>query len=282
MTDTKAVATRPIDKLKAITGSKSVQEQFKNALGKHSDLFVASIIDIYGSDTYLQGCDPGQVVAECLKAATLKLPLNKALGFAYIVPFKKKGKQVPVFTVGYKGFIQLAMRTGLYKYINAGPVYEGELVSNDKLSGAIDLSGEKTTEKITGYFAYIKTLNGFEKTVYMTADNAAAHGEAFSKSYSYATSPWKTDFDAMATKTCIRALLSKYGIMSVEMAGPMSRAFELDNVTPEAQLRDDIDSTTEQIIDIKAEEVVGPEKTAEDEEIPADTASKKEDDGIEF
>ena len=268
----------PVARLKNVISGPSVQEQFKNALGKHSDLFVASIIDIYSSDTYLQKCQPAQVVAECLKAATLKLPINKSLGFAYVVPYKN----VPVFTIGYKGLIQLAMRTGLYKYINAGKVYEGELVNNDKLTGAIDLTGEKKSDTVVGYFAYIETLNGFSKTIYGTVEDLKKYGEKYSQSYGKAFSPWKKEFDAMAIKSLLRQLLSKYGIMSVEQAGTMSKALDYENNSPENRLKEDIASVDGEIIDID------PTDTPEDDGPKGDTQEEpvaepeETSDGIKF
>ena len=217
MANQKAVAKRPVDQLKTILGAESVQEQFQNALKENSGAFVASIIDLYSSDIYLQQCDPGKVVAEALKAATLKLPINKNLGFAYIVPYRDKGVQAPQFQIGYKGYIQLAMRTGQYKYLNAGVVYEGEYKSRDKLTGIVDLSGEKTSDTVVGYFAYMELINGFAKSVYWTIEEVTAHAKKFSKSYNSQSSAWKTNFDSMAIKTVIRNLLSKYGIMSIDM-----------------------------------------------------------------
>jgi recombination protein RecT len=207
----------PIDRLKAMLATPSVEQQFKNALKDSTPLFVASLIDLYGGDSHLQKCEPKEVIMEALKAATLKLPINKSLGFAYIVPYKKNGKQVPTFQIGYKGLIQLAMRTGVYSCINADVVYEGELVKTDKLTGHMDLSGKKKSDTIVGFFAHFETVNGFKKTVYITVDDVKAHAKKFSASYDNQYSPWKTNFEAMAIKTPLRHLLGKYGIMSVEM-----------------------------------------------------------------
>ena len=214
---TPAVA-KPIDKLKAILSVDSVQEQFRSVLAENSGAFVASIIDLYNTDKYLQACDPTAVVMEALKAASLKLPINKQLGFSWIVPYKKDGKQLPTFQIGYKGYIQLAMRTGAYRYINSDVVYEGELASQDKLTGEIEIDpASRISDKKIGYFAFIETLNGFRKTIYMTMGEVTAHAKKYSKSFGHQSSAWTTDFDAMALKTCLRLLLSKYGIMSVEM-----------------------------------------------------------------
>ncbi len=236
MNDTKELQVHPVTLLKDVMASPSVQEQFENALGENKGLFVSSLIDLCASDTNLQECEPKLVVMEALKAATLKLTINKSLGFAYIVPYKKSvktvtgkaksgkeivkwsKKSIPVFQIGYKGMIQLAQRTGIYKHINADPVHEGELVSVNKLSGAVDLSGKKTSDVVVGFFAYIETINGFSKTIYKTVDEIETHGKRYSKAYEYDSSTWQTNFDAMARKTVIRELLSKYGLMSVEMA----------------------------------------------------------------
>lgn len=216
--DSKSVSNKPIDRLKGILYHQSVQEQFKNVLGENSGAFVASIIDLYNTDKYLQACDAKAVVMEALKAASLKLPVNKQLGFAWIVPYKKSGQQIPTFQIGYKGYIQLCMRTGAYRYINADIVYEGELVKRDKLTGEIEIdSAKRKSDTKEGYFAFIETLNGFRKSLYMTAKEVTDHARKYSKSYGYESSTWATDFDAMALKTCLRLLLSKYGVMSVEM-----------------------------------------------------------------
>jgi recombination protein RecT len=215
----KATVARPIDKLKHILAAESVQEQFKSVLAENAGAFVASIIDLYNTDRTLQMCDPKNVVMEALKAASLKLPINKQLGFSWIVPFKnKQGQYIPTFQLGYKGYIQLCMRTGAYRYINADVVYEGELVKHDKLTGEIEIDPDKrTSDKKIGYFAFIETLNGFRKTLYMSVEEVTKHAQQYSKSYGNKNSVWVTDFDAMALKTCLRLLLSKYGIMSVEM-----------------------------------------------------------------
>ena len=217
--ESKALA-RPIDKLKHILAAQSVKEQFEAVLKENAGAFVASIIDLYNTDRTLQMCDPKNVVMEALKAASLKLPINKQLGFAWIVPYRdsKTGQYIPTFQLGYKGYIQLCMRTGAYRYINADVVYEGELVKHDKLTGEIEIDPTKrTSDKKIGYFAFIETLNGFRKTLYMTVEEITKHAQQYSKSFGNKNSVWATDFDAMALKTCLRLLLSKYGVMSVEM-----------------------------------------------------------------
>ena len=215
-------ASRPVEQLKAVLNVNSVKQQFENALAENAGPFIASIIDLYGSDSYLQQCNPNEVVMECLKAATLKLPINKQLGFAYVVPYKVKGKPTPQFQLGYKGYIQLAMRTGQYRYLNAGVIYEGCQIERDLLTGNITITGEPTSDKAIGYFAYMELLNGFSKTAYMTKAEIEAHAKKYSSSYSHSGSAWKTNFDDMAMKTMIRQLLSKYGYLSTDMISALT------------------------------------------------------------
>ena len=243
----------PVQRFKNVINAESVQEQFKNALKEGAPLFVASLIDIYANDRSLQACNANAVIMEALKAATLKLPINKNLGFAYIIPYKDKGNAVPQFQVGYKGYIQLSLRTGQYKYINADLVYDGEFVKYDKLTGELDLSGKAKNDTVVGYFAYIETVNGFKKSLYWTAEQVTAHAKRYSKSYNYASSPWKTNFDGMALKTMLRNLLSKYGIMSVEMLGAFNADHEDTDYEQQAQTEVDTNANEGVVIDVAPE-----------------------------
>ena len=205
-------------KLKDLVQMPQIKDMFRNALAENADSFIASVIDLYNNDKTLQACAPNEVLMEAYKAATLKLPINKQLGFAYIVPFKdKSGKSVPTFQIGYRGLIQLCIRTGVYRHIHAGPVYDGEFVSENRLTGDIDLSGVRGSDKIVGYSAYLETINGFNKAIYWTVEEVNTHAKKYSKSFGHGSGPWVSDYEAMATKTVLRTLLSKYGIMSVEM-----------------------------------------------------------------
>ena len=224
-----------INQIKAILNADSVKQQFENALRENAGAFVASIIDLYASDTYLQNCDPNQVVMECLKAATLKLPINKQLGFAYIVPYKKGGVQIPQFQIGYKGYIQLAMRTGQYRTLNAGTILEGVKVESDMLTGEVRFTGAPTSQKPQGYFCHMELINGFKKTVYMTLAEITAHGKRYSKSFNSESSAWNSNFDEMAMKTCIRKLLGHYGVLSTEMLTALTSASD-DEGDPESEI----------------------------------------------
>ena len=149
----------------------------------------------------------------------------------------------PTFIPGYKGYIQLAMRTGQYKTINADFVHEGELCKVNKLTGEIQFNGEKKSDKIVGYFCYFELLNGFSKTLYMTVEEMAKYAKRYSPSIGYKTTieqladkandsiaakkvGWEGNFNDMALKTVIRRLLSKYGYLSVEMQNALSGDME--------------------------------------------------------
>lgn len=247
---------RGVDILKSILKADSVEEQFRNALGKSSQAFVASIISLYNGNTMLQQCDPSQVVKEALKAAVLNLPIDQNLGFAWVIPYNNSVKtsdgryekiMSPAFQIGSKGYVQLAMRTGQYKTINADVVYDGELQKVDKLTGEINFQGEKKSDTVIGYFAYIEMLNGFSKTLYVTKEQIEAHAKRFSKSYNSKSSPWVSDFDEMAIKTVVKRLLSKFGYLSIEMAGAISNDTESDSMLDRDKA---IESSATQVIDI--------------------------------
>lgn len=256
---TKKNQITPVQRLKNSLNAESVQEQFKNALADSAPLFVASVIDIYSSDKSLQECEPGAVIAEALKAATLKLPINRNLGFAHLIAFKVKGKPTPQMIIGYKGLIQMAMRTSEYRYLNADVVYEGELRGFDKLTGQIYLDGEKTSDEIVGYFAYLELLNGFSKGVYWTKKQVEDHGKKHSRAFSSSFSPWQTDFDSMAIKTVLRNLITKWGIMSVEMLGAVDRDIEAENAGMFEEAVQQANSEELDFVDAEFEEVAEQE-----------------------
>ena len=193
---------------------KMLEERLKEQAGA----FTASLVDLYRSDNLLQQCPPGEVLAEALRAVSFGLPIAKALGFVWIVPRRSHGEWHPTFQLGYKGMIQLAIRSGEYKYINADAVYEGEIVTSNRLTGAIEIMGAPTNTKVIGYFAYFCTKGGFEKSIYMTVDQVKDYANKYSDSYKSGAKIWKDEFDSMATKTCLRRLLSHYGLFSITSA----------------------------------------------------------------
>ena len=221
--------TNSLAKLKGILNNETMQQNFRNILAENAGAFMASIIELYQSDGALQKCDPNRVVLEALKAATLKLPINKQLGFAYIIPYNN----VPTFQLGFRGLIQLAQRSGQYRYINADVVCEGESVNYNRITGMLEISGTAKSEMPVGYFAYFQLLNGFEKCVYWTREKVEAHAKRYSKAWSKADSPWHTNFDAMALKTVLKTIISKYGVMSVEFANAIANDSVDDRIEAE-------------------------------------------------
>lgn len=206
--------------LKALVARVDVKKRFEEILGKRAPSFISSVVSATQQNKLLAIADPMTVLSSAVMAATLDLPVNASLGFAHLVPYKdnKSGVTRCQFQMGWKGFVQLAMRSGQYKNIGAEKLYDGELRSWNRITGEIDvdLSGKKS-DNIVGYVAFFRLINGFEKFFYMTKEEVEKHGKRYSKSYGKDYGPWATNFDAMALKTCIKLLLSKWGILSIEM-----------------------------------------------------------------
>lgn len=207
----------------------SYKKRFNELLGKKAPGFISSMLNVANLPT-LKDAEPNSIISSAVVAATLDLPIDQNLGFAYIVPYNTKVGNEYIkkaqFQMGYKGYIQLAMRTGQYKTINAIEVYEGEIKRVNRLTGEIEFDYDNefiNREIVVGYVAYFKLLNGFEKTVYMSKEEMEIHAKKYSQSYSSSKdwvvkgSLWSTDFDGMAIKTVLKRLLSKYGILSIEM-----------------------------------------------------------------
>lgn len=211
-----------INMMKALISNDNIKNRMFNLLGKESSTFLASVLDLYTGDTNLSKCDATRVMAEAMKAAALKLPVSKSLGFCYVIPYDN----VPQFQLGYKGLIQLAQRSGQYKFLNADMVYEGEQVAYNRITGMLEISGTATSETPIGYFAYFQLLNGFEKCVYWSRQKVESHAKRYSKAWKKPNSPWHTEFDAMALKTVIKNLISKFGVMSIEFANAVATDYE--------------------------------------------------------
>lgn len=210
----------------SLISNDEIRTKFDDVLGKKSNGFVASLIAASKND--LKGVEPNSVLRSAMTAATLDLPIDKNLGFAYIVPYnnKKTGVKEAQFQLSYKGYIQLAIRSGQYKTINAIEVYEHEIARTNRLTGEVEFNendSQINRNKVVGYMAYFKLINGFEKAIYMSKEEMEAHAKKYSQSYSskkdwaVKSSLWTTDFDSMALKTVLKRLISKYGIMSIEM-----------------------------------------------------------------
>lgn len=221
--ETNQIATqqqaKPVS-VKQFFAQENVQSRFKEMLGKRAPQFITSVLQIAASNTQLANADPISIYNAAAVAATLDLPLNNSLGFAYIVPYNQRGKdgqfkQVAQFQIGYKGFIQLAQRTGQYKTISATPIYDGQLIEQNPLTGFRFDFSKKNSETIIGFAGLFQLINGFEKTLYMSVEEMKAHGLKYSKTFK--SGLWQTDFIGMGNKTVIKLLISKFGPMSIEM-----------------------------------------------------------------
>lgn len=212
-------------------GAYLTQDAIKNRInqivgGKDGQRFITALTSAVTTNPTLAECEPSTILSGALLGESLKLSPSPQLGQYYLVPFNdsRRGSKVAQFQIGYKGMIQLAIRSGQYKKLNVLAIKEGELVSYDPLNEEIEVNlieDEEKREKARtiGYYAMFEYLNGFRKTLYWSKAKMEAHATNFSqgfkakKGYTF----WEKDFDAMAYKTMIRQLLSKWGIMSIEM-----------------------------------------------------------------
>lgn len=207
------------NQLPALLQSEKIKTRFNEVLGKNAAGFMSALLSVYSSNNLLKNCDERSILGAAGLAATLNLSITPSLGQAYIVPFK----ETATFQIGVRGLVQLAHRTGKYAALHAGKVCEGEISGFNPVTGEAIL-GEKLSDEVVGYVAYMRLTNGFEKTIYMTVDEIEAHAVKYSKSYSFdkrsgkKSSPWTTNFDAMASKTVLKRLLNAWGILSADMA----------------------------------------------------------------
>ena len=227
-----AVATR--NTFSAFMAGDGVKRKIGEIIaGKKGDGFITSIVACVSNNPALSICDNGTILSAGLQGAALDLSPSPALGHFYMVPFedRKNNRTVATFQIGYKGYIQLAIRSGQYRRINVIALKEGELVSYNRLTEEIftkliddDEIRDKTPT--TGYYAMFELGNGFVKTMYWSRAKMEGHALKYSKGYAAKKGYtfWEKDFDGMAFKTMLRQLLSKWGVMSIEL----QRAFESD------------------------------------------------------
>ncbi len=268
----KIVATQTVS-VSTITQNPAVQKRFSDILGKKSAGFISSLVSLSKTQA-LAKAEPNTIVASALVAATLDLPIVPTLGFAAIVPFydSKKKQTLASFQVMTKGLIQLSQRSGQYKTINVAAVYDGDIKSYNHFTGEIvfntDNNPDLTKEPI-GYVAYMSLTNGFEKYLYMTVEELKNHGLRYSQTYRKGYGLWKDNFDAMAKKTVLKLLLSKFGPLSVDTQ--LTLALQAD----QAAIRMGSIADTE-IADATMEYIDNTEETYSDEETAKKVAQKFE------
>lgn len=217
--------------LTAYLTNDAVKNQINNVIGgKNGDRFISSIVSAVQTNSALQECTNPSILSAALLGESLKLSPSPQLGQYYMVPFNnnKKGFKEAQFQLGYKGYIQLAIRSGQYKKLNVLAIKEGELVRFDPLNEEIEVNlieDEEAREEAAtvGYYAMFEYTNGFKKAMYWSKKKMEAHALKYSKGYKAKKGYtfWEKDFDAMAYKTMLRQLISKWGIMSIDMQSAM-------------------------------------------------------------
>lgn len=248
-------AAKEAKTLKGMLEMPAYKNKFNEMLGKKAAGFMSSIIAVTNNNKYLAKANPATVIGAAAQAAMLDLPINQSLGFAYIVPYGSEAQ----FQLGYKGYIQLAQRSGQYVDIGAKTVYEGELEYENRLLDKFKF-GERTGDKVIGYLAYFRLTNGFEKMLFMELDEMIAHAKKYSKNYKGGTDKWGlTDFNTMAEKTVLKRLLSKFGPLSIESV-QMSQALSNDGGVISMNKDGDFDVNFDgETIDAEYEEPVAEE-----------------------
>jgi recombination protein RecT len=236
----------------------AVKSKFEAMLGKRAPQFITSVLQIVNGNAQLKSADPISIYTAAATAATLDLPINNNLGFAYIVPYKGQAQ----FQIGWRGFVQLAQRSGQFKTIGSAPVYEGQLLSENPLRGVEFSWGTRVSDKVIGYAAYFELLNGFEKTLYMTKAEVERHAGKYSQTYKKGFGVWKDDFDAMAQKTVLKMLLSKFAPLSVEMQ--TATVADQSVVKDPDTLEVDYVDTTSDLVHDRAMAVIASCQTAEE------------------
>lgn len=277
-----AVVKQPSQKALAVKNFQAVmnnsyyQSLLQNTLKDNKGAFTTSLMELFTSDPQLMQCNPNALMGEAVKAAGLRLPINKQLGQAYIVVFKNKDKATgqlvptPTLIIGTKGYINLALRTNKYININKGTVYEGEFQGFDKVTGSLDISGEKLSDVPVGYFAYFKQKSGFEKIMYMTIDEICKFAKTYAPTVKLSKITWQelkelaikqsvegeggglgwfAGFQDMAEKTVLRQLLSSWGELSVDA----EQVINADERPSAVQQRDEEFAEDKKVIVVDAE-----------------------------
>lgn len=217
--------TRKAPPIKDLIHNEEFIKRAQDTLGNGTQQFLSSVLSLANSDPKLLKCNSYELYNCCLMAAAIKLPFNQNLGQAYIIPYGEK----PQLQIGWKGFVQLAQRSGQFRTINCSDVRTGEIIKNDRLTGEIEfewIEDEKTRNEaeVVGYVAFFELLNGFRKMLYMTKSELESHAGKYSQTYKKGYGVWKDNFDAMARKTVIKLILNKYAPLSVDM----EKAIEYD------------------------------------------------------
>lgn len=255
--------------------SEAVKTNIMNVVGeKDAQKFISSVVSAVQANPDLAECTNASILSAALLGHSLKLPQSPQLSFFYLVPFKnsKKGVKEAQFQIGYKGLIQLAMRSGQYQKINVTEIKEGELKSYDPITEEFEFEAEKDYAKrqnlpTIGYYAYFVLNNGFKKEIYWSKERMEEHAKKYSVSYrnGWGTSVWKSDYTAMALKTMLRQLVSRWGIMSVEMESAYTSDMAVLDENGNPEYVDNVPDEPERGVDVLADVVVDADVVEETE-----------------
>lgn len=238
-----AVTKSTLTTLQTYFSSEACMNNLKAMLGQKAQGFATSVLSVVNNNKLLRNADAVSIYSSAMVAASLDLPINPNLGFAAIVPYGKQAQ----FQIMVRGLTQLAIRSGQYAKITNCDVHEGELVKYDPFTDDYEFDASKRkSDKVVGYMAYFRTTSGFEKYYYLSKEDAMAHGKRYSKAFSSRDGLWATNPDAMGRKTALKMLLSKFGILSIEL----QRAIRFDQGVAQGDF-----NTIREVEDIDAMEV---------------------------
>lgn len=185
-----------------------IVQSFRDVVGdNNASAYISSVLIAVSGSTALLECEPISILNSAMRAATLRLSCDPSTGEAYLVPYGNKATLI----IGYKGIRQMALRTGQYRYLNVSKIFEGEVITEDRMTGMHSLTGGKTSDVVIGYLLYFELMTGFRKSFYMTVEEIAEHARKYSRSLDKKDSPWKTARSQMERKTVLRLGLGLWG-----------------------------------------------------------------------
>lgn len=253
----------------------AVKNQINQVVGgKDGQRFISAIVSAVNTNPALQECTNQSILSGALLGESLKLSPSPQLGQYYLVPFNDKNKgKVAQFQLGYKGYIQLAIRSGQYKKLNVLAIKEGELIRFDPLNEEIEVrliedEEEREQANTIGYYAMFEYTNGFRKAIYWSKRKMEAHALKYSKGYQAKKGYtfWEKDFDGMAYKTMLRQLISKWGIMSIDMASAIDSDMAVIN---EDGTKDYVDNDAT-VFDMEPAQEATPQQSQPEPTVPVD------------
>lgn len=291
-----------VSQIKDMMSTDNVKARFEELLGANAQQYMASIANTVSGSKDLKECDAASILSAAFVAASFDLPIDPNLGFSAIVPYNRSmkdahGNWVKVksaqFQMMYKGFIQLAIRSGEYEKMNCSEVYQDELMSYNPISGECEFvkdfsactqRDEGDPKNIAGYYAWFKLRSGFSKELYMSKQAVTNHAKKYSQAYRYdlsqnkQSSKWSTDFDAMAKKTVIKMLLSRWGILSVKMQQAIvedQKVYNEDGSGGYADNQPDVIEATDPFAKIEVKMEAEDSETAESTEVPEESEDEQ-------